>query len=174
MLERCRTGNRVSFIPTGISALDFALLAMEVSFGISSKRNLFQPGEKDYIKPDGLAVRRGKSFCVLEVKGPKDNGDLLDATLQGLCGVLAVYAKRRMIAQIVHEPGIRRPSMKVRGISRTSSDELAYRPAKRLVGEGLPSNLFGDPDDSHADRAHRSLTEALPHDLFEQPLPPHM
>ena len=59
-----------------------------------------KPNERDLIKPDGLGVRRDGSFCVLEVKGPKDDGDLIRATLQGVCGVLAVYAKRKMIFQL--------------------------------------------------------------------------
>ena len=70
MLERCRAAGGPHFVETGDPQLDFSLVSMELNLGISSKSNPFQPGKTDYIKPDGLGVRRaGKAFCVLEVKG---------------------------------------------------------------------------------------------------------
>jgi hypothetical protein len=119
MLERCRAAGGPHFVETGDPQLDFSLVSMELNLGISSRSNPFQPGKIDYIKPDGLGVRRaGKAFCVLEVKGPQDNGDLLEATLQALCGTLAVFAKRDMISRITRTQalGSRRMALRVRGI----------------------------------------------------------
>lgn len=116
MLETCRAGRHPFFIGTGQSRLDFMLLAMELNLGISSKSNRHQPEERDFIKPDGLGVRQDGSFCVLEVKGPQDDGDLLKATLQGVCGALAVYAKRKMIFDLAKCESGRRPHVAVKEI----------------------------------------------------------
>lgn len=100
---------------TGRPDLDFAVIAAEVSFGLSSKDNPFQPGHQDYIEPDGIGMREaGHSFLVLEVKGPQDDHDLLAATLQAFCGALAVYAKRTMVLRLAGLPGAagrRRPAV---------------------------------------------------------------
>lgn len=118
MLEHCRQRKKFQHIQTGKKPLDFAMLSMELNLGISSKNNKFQRGKTDFIKPDGLGVRRDNSFCVIEVKGPQDDDDLLKATLQAVCGALAVYAKRKMIVQIARNGARRRPPIKNRGIPK--------------------------------------------------------
>ena len=112
MLEKCRSHGELTFISTGEDSLDFALLSMELNLGVSSKRNYFRVGCQDYVKPDGLGIRQSdKSFCVIEVKGPQDNGDMFEATLQALLGTLAVYAKREMILQVARTERGRRPAV---------------------------------------------------------------
>jgi hypothetical protein len=113
MLEQCRVGGKPTFITTGSDQLDFSLIAMELGLGISSKDNILQKGEIDFVKPDGLGVRRNSSFCVIEIKGPKDEGDLLEATLQGVCGALAVFSKRKMIVALARAAKGRRPKVRV-------------------------------------------------------------
>ena len=99
--------------------------------------------------------------CAIVISsGPPNENLPAPPTTFGACG--APIVGRAVPHQIVQQ------------LLRASPDELAYRPAKRLVGEGLPSNLIGDPVDSPAARAHESLTDALFHDLFEQAWPPHM
>jgi hypothetical protein len=97
MLEYCRCQGLCQYIDTKQKALDFALIAMELNLGISSKDNQFQHGRRDFI----------------EVKGPQDDPNLLTATLQGVCGALAICAKRDMIVRIAREKIGRRPSFKV-------------------------------------------------------------
>lgn len=115
ILEYCREGGALRYVRTGRADLDFAVIAAEVSFGLSSKDNPFQPGHQDYIEPDGIGVREaGGSLLVLEVKGPQDDHDLLAATLQAFCGALAVYAKRGMVvgmAGLAGAAGGRRPAV---------------------------------------------------------------
>jgi hypothetical protein len=112
MLERCRAGGKLHHIGVG-DGLDFALLSMELNLGISSKRNFFRMAHRDYVKPDGLGIRsEDGSYCVVEVKGPQDEGDLCEATLQALCGALAVVAKREMIVEITGTSGKRRPAIR--------------------------------------------------------------
>ncbi|WP_166820086.1 hypothetical protein [Thalassoroseus pseudoceratinae] len=112
MLEHCRSQGELRFIPTGESSLDFALLNMELNLGISSKRNYFRLGCQDYVKPDGLGVRQAdRSFCVIEVKGPQDDGEMFEATLQALLGALAVHAKREMILRIARTARGLRPAV---------------------------------------------------------------
>jgi hypothetical protein len=108
LLEYCRSGRECKFVDTGHRALDFSLLAMDLNLGISSKRNWFQPRKRDFIKPDGLGVREDGSFCVLEVKGPQDKDSLRDATLQAVCGGLAVHARREMLVRIARTEATRR------------------------------------------------------------------
>jgi hypothetical protein len=112
MLEYCRAAGRLRYIRTGRKEYDFAIIAAEVSLGISSKSNPFQPGRQDYIEPDGIGVREvDGSFLVLEMKGPQDDHDLLSATFQALCGALAMFAKREMIVRLAKSKGKRRPAL---------------------------------------------------------------
>lgn len=110
MLEFCRAGGHLRFIETGRQDLDFAIISAELGFGISSKSNPFQQKKRDYIKPDGLGVRRDQSFLVTEMKGPQDDHDLLTATLQAFCGALALSAKREMCLRLSQNTAVRRPS----------------------------------------------------------------
>jgi hypothetical protein len=64
---------------------------------------------RDFINPDGLSLRRDGTFAVLEVKGEKDCEELFRATMQALCGALAVYARREMILRLARTPVGRRP-----------------------------------------------------------------
>jgi hypothetical protein len=139
MLERSRDGGHSFYISTGEIHLDFALVAMELGLGISSKNNAFQPGKKDFIKPDGLGLRRDGTFCIVEVKGPKDDGDLLEATLQGVCGALAVYSKRAMIVRLARTFGGRRPRVLVRAIpqQRPTLGVYVLVSAKHLRGRPM-------------------------------------
>ncbi len=112
MLEYCRANGQLRSIRTGRVGLDFAIIAVEVALGISSKSNPFQSGKQDYIEPDGIGVREADgSFLVLEMKGPQDDRDLLSATLQAFCGALAVFAKREMIVRLARAAGQRRPAV---------------------------------------------------------------
>jgi hypothetical protein len=111
MLEYCRAGGTLEFIATGNADLDFAIISAELCFGLSSKTNPFQQGKQDYIEPDGLGVRRDGSFLVMEMKGPQDDHDLLTATLQALCGALALSAKREMCVRLAQSPAQRRPTV---------------------------------------------------------------
>lgn len=112
MLEFCRKDQQLNFIRvTGCEDLDFALLSMDLHLGISAKKNFFCKGRRDFVKPDGLGVRRDASFCVLEIKGPQDQGDLYEATLQALCGALAVHAKQANLRYISKRKNGRRPAV---------------------------------------------------------------
>lgn len=110
LLENCRQEGEISFIPTGNPDTDFFFAATELHLCISSKLNPINPGYGDRINPDGLGIRRDRFFTVFEVKGPKDEKTLLEPVLQGLCGALAVYAKRKMIQTIARTAGERRPA----------------------------------------------------------------
>lgn len=119
LLENCRQGGEVIFIPTGYPDTDFFFAATELHLGISSKVNLINPGYQDRINPDGLGIRRDRFFTIFEVKGPKDETTLLEPMLQGLCGTLAVYAKRKMIQSIARTAGDRRPAFRNALIPKT-------------------------------------------------------
>jgi hypothetical protein len=118
MLEYCRANRHLQYIRTGRTTLDFAMIAAEVAFVISSKSNPFQPGREDCIEPDGIGVREADgSLLVLEMKGPQDDHDLLSATLQAFCGALAVFAKQEMIVRLARSAGERRPEVAVATVS---------------------------------------------------------
>jgi hypothetical protein len=110
LLEASRVNRQVTFIPTECYATDFSLVAMELGFGISSMNNAFRKGHKDFIKPDGLALRRSGYFTVLEVKGPQDEPGLIEPMLQATCGGLAVVAKKNMLRSIARRAGGLRPA----------------------------------------------------------------
>jgi hypothetical protein len=112
MLEHCRTDGRANFISVPDEDLSFALVCMELNLGISKHDNLFRDAEGDSVKPDGIGVRSDSSFCVLEVKGPQDEHDWCKATLQALCGALALHAKREMIVKLASKPAGRRPALR--------------------------------------------------------------
>ncbi|HEY8749409.1 MAG TPA: hypothetical protein VIM11_15600 [Tepidisphaeraceae bacterium] len=93
MLEFSRRTGSLNFIKTGGLEkagvdTDFAVLAHVLKLGISSKKNLVQSGETDFVELDGLAMRPDGSCAVLEVKGPQDDASLFEATLQALLGAL--------------------------------------------------------------------------------------
>jgi len=112
LLEVSRKDGRQQVISTGNDMTDFSLAAMEIGFGISSKSNLIQQGETDFIKPDGLGIRRDGCFTVIEVKGPQDERDLRGPILQAACGAAAVVAKAKMICKIAKAQGKLRPAFK--------------------------------------------------------------
>ena len=111
LLEYSRREKRPQYIETTSRTLDFTLVSMDLTLGISAPKNLFQPGLEDCIKPDGLAARRDGSAAVLEVKGPRDESGVVRGILQGLCGLLAVYAKRETLTQVAQAPAMRRPAI---------------------------------------------------------------
>jgi hypothetical protein len=119
MLEYCREGGELRFIDAGQQDLDFALLAMELTLGIGKRRNRFTPNTEDYIIHDGLGIRRGKTFCVIECK-VNERTDLLDPTLQALCGALAIYVKRDMIEGLARHHNGRRPAVSRPSVSTGS------------------------------------------------------
>jgi hypothetical protein len=100
LLEASRIASKVNYINTKRSDTDFSLIAMELSLGISSTNNPFRRGRTDYIKPDGLGLRKSGRFVVLEVKGPQDDPCLITPMLQAACGALAVVAKAAMLKKI--------------------------------------------------------------------------
>lgn len=110
LLEQSRKNGKIHFIPTGCDITEFSLVAMELGFGISSKNNEFRKGQTDFIKPDGLALRRNGYFTVIEVKGPQDEADLIGPLLQTTCAALALVAKKEMIQRIAVKEGERRPA----------------------------------------------------------------
>lgn len=109
LLEASRRNGSCKLVSTGNKMTDFSFAAMEVGFGISSKNNLFQDGQTDFIKPDGLGIREDGCFTVIEVKGPSDERDLLGPVLQAACGAAALVAKSRMICRIAKAGGKLRP-----------------------------------------------------------------
>lgn len=110
LLEASRICGEIHFIPTGCELTEFSLVAMELGLGISSKNNSFRKGYTDFIKPDGLALRRNGYFTVMEVKGPQDESGLIGPLLQATCAALALVAKREMLQQIAKTKGDRRPA----------------------------------------------------------------
>lgn len=112
MLERCRQGGTPYFINTGKASLDFCVVSMELNLTISAKTNQVFKGRRGGVNLDGLGIRRDGSFCVSEVKGPRDAGnDPCKATHQALCGALAATALREWIVETTRtfQPGNRRP-----------------------------------------------------------------
>jgi hypothetical protein len=114
MLERCRQGGLPSFIDAGAASLDFCLVSMELNLTISSKTNQVFVGKRGGVNLDGLGIRRDGSFCIAELKGPKDTGnDPCKATHQALCGALAAIALREWIVATARScfPNQRRPAI---------------------------------------------------------------
>lgn len=139
MLEFSRSEGQMRFIDVNEECLDFALIGMDVNLGISSHYNLFRLGERDYVKPDGLGIRRSdSSLCVLEVKGPKDVGDVYEATLQALCGALAVHAKREMFLRLVRSSGSRRPAVPTVAIPETQPSLGVYVLVSKQIAVSIP------------------------------------
>lgn len=112
LLEVSRRNGSVHFVETGNCLTDFSLAAMEIGFGISSKNNKIQRGKIDFIKPDGLGIRKDGCLTVIEVKGPQDERDLRGPILQAVCGAAAVVAKAGMICKIAKSKGKLRPAFK--------------------------------------------------------------
>ncbi|QDU82610.1 hypothetical protein Pla110_43710 [Polystyrenella longa] len=100
LLENSRKRQKINIIQTKNKNTDFSLISHELSLGVSSFDNKFNLGFSDYIKPDGLAVRKNGYFTVFEIKAPKDSQKIDEALLQALCGALAIYSKRDMITRI--------------------------------------------------------------------------
>jgi hypothetical protein len=98
-LEHSRSCGQPSYLALGDAALDIAVISIELNLSISKNDNLFR-NAGDSVNPDAIAIRRDRSMAVVEVKGPLDDHDWEKATLQGLCGVLALHAKRNMIAGV--------------------------------------------------------------------------
>lgn len=103
MLEHCRHQGQVQLIRTGEPSLDFSLISMDLVLGISSMNNPVRAGIPDSIEPDGLGIRSDGTFCVVEIKAESDCPELFRATIQALCGALAVHAKRDMIVRLARE-----------------------------------------------------------------------
>jgi hypothetical protein len=109
LLEASRHGGKLQLIETGVEETKFSLIAMEVGLSISSKSNRFGIGT-DYIIPDGIGLRKNGHFTVVEVKGPKDEKDLVQPLLQATCATLAVLAKSAMLGRIARSKGLLRPA----------------------------------------------------------------
>jgi hypothetical protein len=154
MLEFSRGEGKMRFIDVNQERLDFALIGMDVNLGISSHYNLFRLGERDYVKPDGLGLRRSdSSLCVVEVKGPKDVGDVYEATLQALCGALAVHAKREMFVRLVSSGGGRRPAVPVVAIPEAHPSLGVYVLVSKQIAVSVPK----------LDRYMKLILEACPY-----------
>ncbi len=110
MLEFSRAQGSLHYISVGEQSLDFSLLSMEPNLSISSKNNPFLPGAKSSINLDGLGIRSDGTFCIVETKAESDCPELYRATIQALCGALAVYAKREMITRLAGTVKGRRPA----------------------------------------------------------------
>jgi hypothetical protein len=82
--------------------------------GISSKDNPVRPGQKDCIKPDGLALRRDGALAIIEAKAVDDCDELVRATVQAFCGAVAVHAVRDWVRKTAAQNHGRRPAMIVR------------------------------------------------------------
>lgn len=119
LLEASRQNGKLRHIPTGCTETEFSLIAMEVGLSISSKNNLFGQGT-DYIIPDGIGLRRSGHFTVVEVKGPKDEKDLVGPLLQATCGAIAVLAKSDMIRRIAKTNGLLRPAASCAEVPKNS------------------------------------------------------
>lgn len=111
MLEFSRAGSQLRFSETGQSDLDFALVSMDLNLAISSKDNPIAAGRVSSVKPDGIGVRRDGTFCVFEVKGEDDCPELFRATIQALCGAVALCAKADMVLRLTQAGKDRRPAM---------------------------------------------------------------
>lgn len=107
-LEYCRMGGERHYITVDGGVLDLSLISMELNLRIAKRDNLFRDQEFDSVNPDAIGVRRDSTLGVLEVKGPQDEHDWEKATLQALCGALALYAKREMIVTLASLPAQRR------------------------------------------------------------------
>lgn len=110
MLEFSRAQGSLHYISVGDQSLDFSLLSMEPNLSISSKNNPFIFGAKSSINLDGLGIRSDGTFCIVETKAEYDCPELYRATIQALCGALAVYAKREMITHLSRTANGRRPA----------------------------------------------------------------
>lgn len=136
LLEASRLGGTRRLIPTGRDDTDFSLIAMEVGLSISSKYNLFGEGA-DYIIPDGIGLRKNGHFTVVEVKGPKDEKELVPPLLQATCATLAVVAKSAMLSQIAKTKGLLRPAV-ARAAVPTNARSLGIHIIMQSGGNGGP------------------------------------
>lgn len=112
LLEASRRDGKVNCIQTGNEMTDFSFAAMELTLAISARDNPFFPETESRISPDGLGVRSNGFLTVIEVKGPKDERDLLNPLLQATCGALAVIALRDNLCQMLIQGNDRRPKYK--------------------------------------------------------------
>ncbi|MEZ6142060.1 MAG: hypothetical protein R3B84_15960 [Zavarzinella sp.] len=110
MLEFSREENKLQFIRTDDESLDFSLLSIETNMSISANNNPFVQGARSSINLDGLGIRRDGTFCVIEIKAEADTHELFRATVQALCGAVAVVAKQKMICNLVEKAAGRRPA----------------------------------------------------------------
>lgn len=67
---------------------------------------------------------------MLEIKGPKDEKDLLGPLLQAACGAAAVVAKGKMLCDIAQSPGKLRPAYNNARIPRRASIGIHVLTAK--------------------------------------------
>lgn len=124
LLEHCRYNSKPSYIKIGKRPVCFA--AMEISIGISSKRNPFFPNSVSSIRPDGLGIDKDGSLAIFEVKGPQDDLDPEKALLQGMLGAIAIHAKRDYIIELFkHEYG-RRPFIRQARVPKTLRSISVY------------------------------------------------
>ena len=112
---------------------------MELSIGISSKRNPFFPGHVNSIRPDGLGVKRDGTVAVLEVKGPQDELDAWPAILQGVLGAVAIHAKREYIVQLLKSGTGRRPPSKNTRIPKTTRSMTVLVLTSAVKSNGQPA-----------------------------------
>lgn len=111
MLEHSRQGGLLQPVCAGQEFLDFSLVGMSVQFSLPAAANTYVPGRIGGVQLDGLGVRADGSFCILEVKAVNDVPAVYQATVQDLCGSVAVYAKRQMIVDIVARGNGLRPAV---------------------------------------------------------------
>ena len=114
LLVNSRQDRVQRWIDTGDELTDFSFISMELTLTLSSRKGLnpIVPGTQSRINPDGLGIRKDGCFTVFEVKGPKDERDLLGPVLQAACGAAVVVAKAEMICEIAKTEAKLRPAYK--------------------------------------------------------------
>lgn len=115
-LEHCRQGGITHFVSAGNEDFDFCVIARELGIAIPANCNRITPGTTGKICLDALGVRRDGTFCVIEIKGPGDQGSTRTAMLQGLCGALGIFAKRDDLVLLAQSRSGRRPAILNAGV----------------------------------------------------------
>lgn len=140
LLVNSRKDRVERWIETGNELTDFSFVSMELTLTLSSRKglNAIVPGTQSRINPDGLGIRKDGCFTVLEVKGPKDERDLLGPVLQAACGAAAVVAKAEMLCEIAKTETKLRPAYNKAKIPvSTRSIGIHVLTAKNKVGGKL-------------------------------------
>jgi hypothetical protein len=157
LLFNSRRDGKRCFIHTGDEKTDFSLAAMELTFAISARSgvNPFVPGKESRIAPDGLGIRKNGFLTVLEVKGPKDERDLLGPVLQAACAATAVVAKADSLCAIARSPAKLRPAYKNARVPKKSSIGL------HILTSKIKKTGTLEPWSSNVEQSCRTLLQAF-------------